>query len=108
MVGLRRAGVFAGGGSVEMTITAETRVAEYRDGGVRLFTVTPEAVGLPRAALGDITGGDPKHNADALRLLLEGKPGPYRDIVLLNAPAAFLLAHNAQTFPPALALPPHA
>jgi anthranilate phosphoribosyltransferase len=96
-LGAERAWVVHGGGMDEMTTTAETSVAEYRDGQVRLFTITPEAVGLPRAALADLTGGTPAQNAVALRALLDGAKGPYRDIVLLNAAAAFLVGERVET-----------
>ena len=68
-----------------------------RDGVVRLFKITPEAVGLPRASLSDLTGGDPAFNAAALTRLFDGENGPYRDIVLLNAAAAFLVADKVET-----------
>jgi anthranilate phosphoribosyltransferase len=97
VLGAERAWVVHGGGLDEMTTTGETSVAEYRDGQVRLFTVTPEAVGLKRAALGDLTGGAPAENAAALRRLLQGETGPYRDIVLLNAAAAFLVGEKVET-----------
>jgi anthranilate phosphoribosyltransferase len=96
-LGADRAWVVHGGGLDEMTTTGETSVAEYREGQVRLFTVTPEAVGLPRAALADLTGGDPPENAATLLRLLTGEKGPYRDIVLLNAAAAFLVADTVET-----------
>lgn len=96
-LGSERAWVVHGGGMDEMTTTGETSVAEYREGQVRLFTVTPEAVGLPRAALADLTGGAPAENAAALRRVLQGETGPYRDIVLLNAAAAFLVGEKAET-----------
>lgn len=96
-LGAERAWVVHGGGMDEMTTTGETSVAEYRDGGVRLFTITPEAVGLPRSALAELTGGSPAHNAVALRALLDGAKGPYRDIVLLNAAAAFLVGEKVET-----------
>src|SRR5690606_30745624 len=83
-LGTKRAWVAHGQGMDEITTTGETHVAELREGQVRLFTITPEAVGLPRAALSDLVGGDPAHNAAALRELLAGALGPYRDIVLLN------------------------
>ncbi|MFT3996550.1 MAG: anthranilate phosphoribosyltransferase [Asticcacaulis sp.] len=89
--------VVHGSGLDELTTTGETEVAEWKDGKLRLFTITPEAVGLPRASLGEITGGDPTHNATALRALLEGQKGPYRDIVLLNAAAAFLVGGVVET-----------
>jgi anthranilate phosphoribosyltransferase len=96
-LGSERAWVVHGGGLDEMTTTGETSVAELRDGQVRLFTVTPEAVGLPRAALADLTGGTPRENAQALRALLAGEKGPYRDIVLLNSAAAFLVGETVET-----------
>jgi anthranilate phosphoribosyltransferase len=54
-------------------------------------------VGLPRAALADLTGGGPAQNAAALRRVLAGEKGPYRDIVALNAAAAFLVADKVET-----------
>ncbi|WP_300579369.1 anthranilate phosphoribosyltransferase [Phenylobacterium sp.] len=103
-LGAERAWVVHGGGMDEMTTTGETLVAEYRDGQVRLFTITPEAVGLPRAALSDLTGGSPVVNAAALRSLLQGETGPYRDIVALNAAAAFLVADKVETLSEGVAL----
>ncbi len=97
VLGSERAWVVHGSGLDEMTTTGETAVAELRDGKVRLFTVTPEALGMRRAALADITGGTPAENADALRRLLAGEKGPYRDIVALNAAAAFLVADKVET-----------
>jgi anthranilate phosphoribosyltransferase len=64
---------------------------------VRLFNITPEAVGLPRAALADLQGGEPAENAAALRELLDGRRGAYRDVVLLNAAAAFLVGDLVET-----------
>jgi len=96
-LGSERAWVVHGGGMDEMTTTGETSVAEFRDGQVRLFTVTPEAVGLRRAALAELTGGSPAENAVALRRVLAGESGAYRDIVLLNAAAAFLVAERVET-----------
>jgi anthranilate phosphoribosyltransferase len=96
-LGAERGWVVHGQGMDEITTTGETQVAEWRDGQVRLFRITPEAVGLPRAALADLTGGSPAENAEALRALLGGAKGPYRDIVLLNAAAAFLVADKVET-----------
>ncbi len=96
-LGAERAWVVHGGGLDEMTTTGETSVAEFREGQVRLFTITPEAVGLERAALADLTGGAPAENAQALRRLLQGEAGPYRDIVRLNAAAAFLVGDKVET-----------
>ena len=96
-LGAMRAWVVHGDGLDEITTTGTTHVAEWRDGGVRLFNITPEAVGLPRAALADLRGGDPAENAAALRAVLAGETGAYRDVVLINAAAAFLVADKVET-----------
>jgi anthranilate phosphoribosyltransferase len=96
-LGTERAWVVHGEGLDEMTTTGTTQVAEWRDGAVRLFNVTPEAVGLARAALADLAGGDPAANAEAIRALLGGAAGAYRDIVLLNAAAALLVGDRVET-----------
>jgi anthranilate phosphoribosyltransferase len=79
----------------EITTTGETFVAQIKDGNLTSFEVTPEDAGLPRATSEDLKGGDPAHNAAALRALLGGETGPYRDIVLLNAAAALIVAGKA-------------
>ena len=76
----------------EISTTGPSFVAQIKDGNLTSFEVTPEQAGLPRATLADIKGGDPAHNAAALRALLDGARTPYRDIVLLNAAAAFIVA----------------
>ena len=96
-LGATRAWTVHGQGMDELTTTGETQVSEWRDGAVRHFTITPEAVGLPRAALADLTGGDPAVNAGAMEALLGGAKGAYRDIVLLNAAAAFLVGDKVET-----------
>jgi len=96
-LGAERAWVVHGQGLDELTTTGANEVAEWRDGGVRLFHIAPEAVGLPRGQLDDLRGGDAAHNAAALRRLLEGESGTYRDVVLLNAAAAFLVADAVET-----------
>jgi len=58
-------------------------------------TITPEDAGLPRHPITAIRGGDARHNAEALRRLLAGEPGAYRDAVLLNAAAALLVAGHS-------------
>jgi len=94
-LGATRAWTVHGQGLDELTTTGETEVAEWKDGAVRRFTVTPEDAGLPRASLDALRGGDAEENADALRALLDGTKGPYRDIVLLNASAALVVADRA-------------
>ncbi len=103
-LGVEKAWVVHGEGLDEMTTTGTTQVAEWKAGGVRLFNVTPEAVGLARASLADLSGGDPGANAEAIRALLAGKAGPYRDIVLLNTAAALLVADKTETLQEGVAL----
>ncbi|MHB1110390.1 MAG: anthranilate phosphoribosyltransferase [Devosia sp.] len=79
----------------EVSTTGPSFVAQIKNGNLTSFEVTPEQAGLPRATLADIKGGDPAHNAAALRALLDGAKTPYRDIVLLNAAAAFIVAERA-------------
>jgi anthranilate phosphoribosyltransferase len=67
-------------------------------GSARLPTrIVPEDAGLPRHPLTAIRGGDPAENAYALRKLLQGETGAYRDAVLLNAAAALMIAGRADT-----------
>ena len=94
-LGATRAWTVHGQGLDELTTTGETEVAEWKDGAVRRFTVTPEDAGLPRADLAALRGGDAEENAAALRALLDGSTGAYRDIVLLNAAAALVGADRA-------------
>jgi len=94
-LGATRAWTVHGQGLDELTTTGETEVAEWKDGAVRRFTVTPEDAGLPRADLAALRGGDAEENAAALRALLDGAKGAYRDIVLLNAAAALVVADHA-------------
>jgi len=81
----------------ELSTTGESVVAELKDGAVREFVVTPEEAGLARARLDDLIGGDAAENAAAIRETLAGKDGPLRDIVLLNAAAALVVADKAVT-----------
>ena len=76
----------------EITTTGPTFVASIKAGNLTSFEVTPEDAGLPRARPEDLKGADPQHNAAALTALLEGTHSPYRDIVLLNAAAALIVA----------------
>ena len=94
-LGATRAWTVHGQGLDELTTTGVTEVAEWKDGTVRRFTVTPEDAGLPRADLAALRGGDAEENALALRALLDGATGAYRDIVLLNAAAALIVADRA-------------
>lgn len=79
----------------ELTTTGPSYVAELKDGKVTTFEVTPADAGLKTASPADLKGGDPETNAEALRALLSGAAGPYRDIVVYNAGAALLVAGKA-------------
>jgi len=75
----------------ELTTTGITRVAELKDGDIAVFEVTPEDAELPVASLDQLKGGDAQVNAAAIREVLLGEPGPFRDIVVLNAAAALIV-----------------
>jgi len=94
-LGSERAWVVHGSGLDEITTAGSTHVAELKDGTVREFEVTPEAAGLKRVTVAAIHGGTPAENAAAMRALLDGAKGPIRDVVLLNAGAALLVAGKA-------------
>lgn len=74
----------------ELTTTSPSDVWAVSDGRVRYTSLDPLALGLAPAAPHDLVGGPPEHNATVVRELVDGKPGPVRDIVLLNAAAALL------------------
>jgi anthranilate phosphoribosyltransferase len=85
----------------EITTTGPTRVAKLErknDGSfdVSIAEIVPEDAGLKRSTLDDIKGGDAAHNAAAIRTLLHGRGGPYRDIVVLNSAAALVIAGKAR------------
>jgi anthranilate phosphoribosyltransferase len=81
----------------ELSTTGPSFVASIKGGSLTSFEVTPEDAGLPRATLAELKGGDPTHNAARLLRLLDGEKSPYRDVVLLNAAAAFVVAGRADT-----------
>ena len=89
--------VHGDGGLDEISTTGPTLVASIKGGNLTSFEITPEDAGLPRASLADLKGGDPAYNAGRLRALLDGTKDPYRDIVLMNAAAAFIVAGRADT-----------
>ena len=84
--------VFHGEGLDELTTTGPSTVWIAADGAVAVTEFDPAALGLPRATIDDLRGGDPAHNAEVARRLLAGADGPVRDIVLLNAAAAITAA----------------
>lgn len=87
--------VWGSGGLDEITTTGPSTVAALENGKVTTFQVTPEEAGLPVANPADLKGGDPSLNAAKLKAMLEGEKGAYRDIVLINAAAALIVADKA-------------
>lgn len=76
----------------EITITGASQVAEWVDGRVLEYEIYPEQVGMTVAPIASILGGDAAENAGMVRSVLAGEPGPRRDVVLLNAGAALMVA----------------
>jgi anthranilate phosphoribosyltransferase len=81
----------------ELTTTGPSHVVELSGGEIRSFEVTPEEAGLSRAKPEALKGGDPDHNAAALRAVLKGSRNAYRDIAILNAAAGFVVADRVKT-----------
>jgi anthranilate phosphoribosyltransferase len=75
----------------ELTTTTLTTIHELRDGRVFTRELDPLSLGLDRATMGDLQGGDVATNTAAARRVLDGELGPARDIVVLNAGAAFVV-----------------
>ena len=104
-LGTERAWVIHGSdGLDEMTTTGPTHVVELDAGKIRRFTVEPEEAGLSRAAPDALKGGEPGENAAALRAVLAGEPGAYRDIAILNAAGALVVAGKAASLKDGAAL----
>ena len=94
-----------GGGLDELTTTAPSTVLALRhDGGAETFTVDPVALGLAPSTMEALVGGPPPHNAEVVRRVLAGEHGPHRDIVVLNAAAALVVAGVAADLPAGLEL----
>ncbi len=105
-LGARRALVVCGeGGMDEITVTGETRIADWHDGRVSSYTITPEEVGLGRASLTAIAGGaTAEESARQVRSVLAGDAGPCLDMVVLNAGAALMAAGRASDLAGGVAL----
>ncbi|GAA1991222.1 anthranilate phosphoribosyltransferase [Kitasatospora viridis] len=104
-LGSERAFVVHGSdGLDEVTLTGPTSVAALEDGRVRSFEIRPEALGLTLVDPARLKGGDAEQNATALRAVLRGEPGPYRDVTLLNSAAALVVGERAEDLVDGLAL----
>ena len=104
-LGTERAYVVHGSdGLDELTTTGISHVASVEDGIVREFEIDPAELGLARAEPQMLVGGDAEHNALALKAVLAGEAGPYRDIAVLNAAAALIVAARVETLAEGVAL----
>jgi anthranilate phosphoribosyltransferase len=96
-LGLERALVVHGqDGMDELTTTTKSWAASLENGQVREIEIAPEDVGVKRATLPELKGGDPAHNAAAIRFVLSGRRDAFRDIVVLNSAAALMVAGAAR------------
>lgn len=96
-LGLERALVVHGqDGMDELTTTTRSWAASLEDGKVRELEIAPEDVGVKRATLAELKGGDAAHNAEAIKGVLRGDKNAFRDIVVLNSAAALMVAGKAK------------
>ena len=92
-LGAERAYVVHGAdGLDEITTSGPTYVAALENGAVKTFEITPEEVGLPRVESSALKGGDAELNAKALRMVLQGTKNAFRDVAVMNAAAALVVA----------------
>lgn len=91
-LGVKRAWVVHGSGLDEIALGGETQVAAFDEAGGRSFAIRPDALGF---AAGELQGGDAAHNAALARGILAGESGARRDVVVLNAAAALVVAGRA-------------
>lgn len=97
--GAEHAWVFHGDdGLDELTTTTTSTIYELRDGAIRRFTLDPADAGIARSEPRDLAGGTASVNADAVRAVLDGKPGAVRDVALVNAAAALVVGNLADGF----------
>ncbi len=96
LLGARRAFVVYGHDGIdEITVCAPTRVSELKEGQIRTYDIFPEQFFGELAAPGAMAGGPPLENAEITKQILNGEPGPRRNVVLINAAAALVLAEKA-------------
>src|SRR6188474_23582 len=101
---LRAFVVHGADGLDEISNTGESMISEVHEGVVRSSRVRPEDFGLARARVGDLQGGDRDENAQIIRRILAGDPGPRRDIVLMNTAAALVVGAKARDLKEGVAL----
>ncbi|MBV1894242.1 MAG: anthranilate phosphoribosyltransferase, partial [Ilumatobacteraceae bacterium] len=93
--GLSNAWVVHGDGLDELTTAGASQVLALSEGTVTEFTVDPAQFGFASATVADLRGGEPEENAAAVRRVLDGQTGAHRDVVVLNAGAALVVAGKA-------------
>jgi anthranilate phosphoribosyltransferase len=101
---LRAFVVHGADGLDEISTTGESVISEVHEGVVRTSRVRPEDFGMTKAAIKDLQGGDREENARIIKDVLRGKPGPRRDIVLMNASAALMVSGRAHDLRDGVAL----
>jgi len=96
-LGAKRALVAHGAGGLdELSTVGPTKVAEWNGSEVHMYEIEPADLGLEPAEVGSLIGGDARHNAAAIRAILDGRDGPQADIVALNAAAAIYVGEAAE------------
>lgn len=97
-LGVKRAMVVYGRDSMdEISLSAETKVCEFKNDEFKSYVIKPEDLGLTRCNKEDLVGGTPQENAAIVNDILGGAKGPKTDVVLLNAGAAIYLASDGIT-----------
>jgi anthranilate phosphoribosyltransferase len=81
----------------EISLSAPTRVCEFKDGWFKSYVIAPEDFGFRRCRKSDLVGGTPEENAAITRSILAGEKGPMRDAVLMNAGAALYIGGKADS-----------
>ena len=95
-LGVRRGMVVYGKDKLdEISMSAPTKVCEFKDGWFRSYTISPEDFGLTRCEKKELVGGTPAENAAITRAILGGERGPKRDAVLMNAGASLCIGGKA-------------
>jgi|TARA_B100001971_G_scaffold215163_1_gene258601 anthranilate phosphoribosyltransferase len=97
-LGSKHVMVVNGDGLDEITIAGKTKVAELKNGKVKVYDINPEDYGFEISPLNSIVGGDAKENAKIIEGVLKGEKGPKQDIVLLNAGAAIYTSGKVNSF----------
>lgn len=97
-LGVERAMVVHGlDGLDEITVTAQTKVSELKDGQITTYCIDPREYGFSLAHKDDLVGGEPQRNVEIFLNILKGEKGPRRDMVLLNAGAAIYVGKKADS-----------